>query len=138
MDHPGLSVSIRSLAGLPLVAVSGTIDAWQIETVDSIVQRFPLDDRPVLVLDLSDATFTDVESLSGLIRLLRTASGEMRIAAVTTAAISAVLRCANLEPGVTLCSTIDSAEEMLRSQPEYLTSRWMAAKAEEEELPLAA
>ena len=132
-----LSLSVTTFNGAPLVTARGTVDTWQIEAIEDIVAAFPLDGTAALTLDFSQASFADVESLAGLIRLLRGASAEMQVTAVTAAGIAAMLRCAGLEHQMTICTSIDAATSVERSEPDYLASQLTVEKADKK-LPLAA
>jgi hypothetical protein len=62
----------------------------------------------------------------------------MRTTVIASGATASMLKRAGLEPSVTICANMDHAVESVRPEPEYLTSRWIAQTAYEDELPLAA
>lgn len=117
------------------MAVRGDVDAWHSQALEDMMEGFILQDAAALTLDVSQASFSDVESISNLVRMLRTAQTEMKVTTVASGKIAEVLGRANLSLVVADRGTDEQSANTVR---EYLTSRRMAPKTVERELPLAA
>jgi anti-anti-sigma regulatory factor len=130
-----VSIAVTPLNEQPYIMIQGKVDAWHASTVEDVVESFIIQGTPEITLDISRASFPDVEGLSTLIRTLRVASDEMRMSVVASDSTSAILSRANLSAEVLVA---ESGEHTTSVQKEYYSSRWMPRKSERRELPLAA
>lgn len=137
MECAELKVSVNTLNGSPLITVTGKTDVWYAQALEDVISGLPISTR-ALTLDISSASFPEVESLSTLIRMLRIVSGELRVAVIAGGSTVSMLRLAGLEPRVVFCMSHEQAADVVRVKPEYLTSRRMAKTSRVRELPLAA
>ena len=138
MDYLDLKISISEFRGAPLVTVEGTMDACRAQSLEDVMESFMLDGTDELILDVTQASFSDVEGASSLIRTLRIVSRDLRVSVVAPSKLAGTLKCAGLEPYLTMCSSLDQVYEGGKKGEEFLTSRWMARAADDSELPLAA
>lgn len=138
MESPDLSISVGDLIGVPKVTMRGVMDGWHDQAVSGVLTSFRDQGTTSLVLDLASLSFTGIDGAASLINVLRGLGPELRIHVVASAAISSILAKAALGPCVRLYSSTDEIAEYLPTRNEFLTSRWIAAKSEDGEMPLAA
>ena len=138
MESPELSISVGDLIGVPKVTMRGAMDGWHDQAVLGVLTSFRDQGTTSLVLDLASLTFAGIDGATSLVTVLRGLGPEIRVHVVAPAAISGILAKAGLGPCVRLYSSTDEIAEYLPTREEFLTSRWMAAKSEDSEMPLAA
>ncbi len=137
MNYPEPTVSITSLNGRPVIKLSGDISTWHLQSVEDIVENYLTEPTASIIMDTTDATFTDFEAISMLIRAVRSVCMELGVTIVAEGRILEVLMIAGLEPQVAICRNIDQAAESVKYTPqmEYLTSRWVAKTAVTKDFP---
>lgn len=138
MESPELSISVGDLIGVPKVTMRGAMDGWHDQAVLGVLTSFRDQGTTSLVLDLASLTFAGIDGATSLVNVLRGLGPDIRVHVVVPAAISSILGKAGLGPCVRLYSSTDEIAEYLPTREESLTSRWMAAKSEDTEMPLAA
>lgn len=138
MEHQELAVSITASYDFPIVTIQGAVKPSNAHTVEDIIDGFYRQDTSSLVLDISRASCPDVESTSALVRAIRVSKAEMRVATIASSKLASVLKVAKLGPAIKVCDSIDEAAQFVCPEQDYYTSRWMASKSNDEELPLAA
>jgi anti-anti-sigma factor len=138
MNIEGLTISISAFKGTPLVTVIGNVDACRAQSLEDVMESFLIDGAAGVTLDVTQASFTDIEGSSALVRMLRVISRDVQVAVAASSKIATTLRFAGLEPYMTICSGLDQVYQQSGEREEFLTSRWMASTANDEELPLAA
>jgi anti-anti-sigma regulatory factor len=136
MNCPELAVTTTTTNGAPHVAIRGAVDSWHVRSVEDVLENYLSDDTKSMTVDISQATFSDAESLSIMIRSLRRSCNQMKVTVIANDRVAQILSFASFGPNV-LISTSES-EESVSTQPEYYTSRWMGRSAGDEEMPLAA
>ena len=138
MENQDFTISISTFKEAPLVTVVGTADACRAETLEDVMEGLFLDGAEDIALDVTEASFADIESTSILIRMLRMVSREVQVVVAAYPKLSATIRHAGLAPYLTICSSLADPYEGDRQNGKFLTSRWIAHHIDDEELPLAA
>lgn len=138
MNYQELKISVSTFNGSPLVVVEGKVDEWYAKALEDVLDDILTQGKGAVAIDLTQARFSCIESYSTLIRMLRIASMEARVAVIAGRNTSSMLNMAGLESKIMLCDELEQAAEFVRVKPEYLTSRRMARKSNVEEMPLAA
>ncbi len=136
MKKRELSITVTPQQGLPHVIVEGYVDSWHAQTLEDVVESFIEQEAEAISIDISEARFSGIESISSLIRSIRIASCDMRLALVAGDSTAAILQQANLGPEI----VVRTPEEVNspRRPAEYYSSRFVPKKSTFDELPLAA
>jgi anti-anti-sigma regulatory factor len=133
-----LAITVTPQQGLPHVTIQGKVDSWHARTVEDVFESFVLQDTPQISVDISRASFVDVESLSSLVRALRIASTDMRMALVAADSTVDILKKAGLGPEIAVMTADEAGVDESSAPREYYSSRWTPPKTNQDELPLAA
>lgn len=138
MQRKEVAIQVAPQDGVPYVTISGQIDDWHAATVDDVLTSFVQQDTDALTLDLSSASFVGVESLSGLIRSIRTVSVLMDTAIIAGDKTAELLRRADLGPDVKIAANSELDDSSVVRPREYYSSRFVPRQKDDRELPLAA
>lgn len=138
MESRELSISVGELIGVPKVTLRGCMDGWHDQAVSGVLASFQEDGAVSLVLDVAGLKLAGVNGATAMIKVLRSLGPGMCVHVVSSGATAAILGRAKLGACVRLYSSTDEIAEYLTPNEEFLSSRWLAASTEDEELPLAA
>jgi hypothetical protein len=138
MTSSELSISVGEIIGVPRVTLRGSMDGWHDQAVSGVLNGFRDQESTSLVLDIAGLTFAGAEGMTAMISVLRCIGPSMCVHLVAPAVVGATLRHAELGSAVRLYSSTDEIAHYLSPIDELLTSRWLAAGTQDEELPLAA
>lgn len=138
MANSELSISVGEIIGIPRVTLRGAMSEWHDQVISAVLGGFRDQRNTSLVLDIAGLTFAGAEGLAAMARALRSVGPCMCVHIVAQAATGATLHLAELGPSVRLYSSTDEIAHYLSPIDELLTSRWLAAGPQDEELPIAA
>lgn len=138
MQSPELSISVGELIGVPRVTLRGSMDGWHDQALSGVLKGFEDEGAGSLVLDMAGLLLAGVEGATSLINALRAVGPGLCVHVVACSSIRGMLERARLGPCLKLYSSTDEIAEYLGPIEDYLTSRWLAATSEDEQLPLAA
>ena len=114
------------------------MDGWHAEAVADTFKSFNEQDESTLILDMTQASFFDARSFSTVVRALRQNSKELHIVLIANQSIADTLRQADLEPQVTIYSSIDQAAESAYFKTKSEAPRSLKQMTKGEDLPKAA
>lgn len=138
MENPELSISVGDLIGVPKVTLRGCMDGWHDQALSGVLTGFRDQGTTSLVLDLASLSFAGTDGATAMINVLRSLGSEICVHMVASSAHANMLRRAELGPSIKLYSSTDEIAEYLPPHEQVFTSRWMASKGEDTEMPLAA
>lgn len=138
MESPELAISVGELIGVPKVSLNGSMDGWHEQAVAGILRGFRNQGTTSIVLDLGALSFAGYNGATALVNVLRSLGPEVCVHVVSSCSSASFLTRANLGPSVKLYSSTDELAENIIPRDDSYTSRWMASKPEDYELPLAA
>lgn len=138
MGYSKPNISLTTKNGSAFVTVSGTLDVYEMQSVEAQIDMLLSQGNRNINLDVSQASFLTVESISALIRTIRDYSSSVQLRIVATGTTSSILERANLGSQVGLYSSWDQVPDTICQTTEYYTSRWVPRTKTNVELPLAA
>lgn len=138
MESQELLISVGDLIGVPKVTLRGNMDSWHDQAMSGVLTGFRDQGTTSLVLDIAGLNFAGVNGATSMVNALRSLGPEMCVHVVTSVVSARILGKAELGPSIRLYSSTDELAEYIAPIDEDLTSRWMASRSEDSELPLAA
>lgn len=138
MESPNLSISIGELLGVPKVTLRGNLDGWHDQAVSGILTVFRDEGTSSMVLDIAAINFTSTAGATGLINVLRSLGPRMCVHVVASDTPASILGKAGFGSCVRLYSSTEELAKHVTTEPESLTSRWIASTELETRLPRAA
>jgi anti-anti-sigma regulatory factor len=138
MENPELSISVGELIGIPRVTLRGIMDGWHDQAVLGILSGYQEEGTGSIVLDLAGLRFAGADGATAIVNVLRSIGPGMCVHVVAPPSGRNMLELAKFGPCIKLYSSTDEIAEYVSPNEELLTSRWLSAATEDEELPLAA
>jgi len=138
MNSSELTISVGKLLGVPKVTIGGRMERWHDEAVCAIFGAFSDYSSTAVVVDIENLQYGGPDAMAAFLRALRLAPPGTCLHIAAPPSVASVLQQAGLGPAVRLYSSTNEIAANLSPEMEILTSRWVARKEEDEELPFAA